>query len=183
MNDSTDSRRHQPLIAAYRDSFPTIDPSAYISATAVVIGDVVIGPDTGIWFGSILRGDVNEIRIGARTNIQDGTIIHVARAGQGTYVGDDVTVGHMAVLHACTVESGAFIGMKACVMDGAVVEGGAMVAAGALVTPGKRVPAGQLWAGSPARHLRDLTPEEVANIPRSAAHYVELAARYRGAAG
>jgi carbonic anhydrase/acetyltransferase-like protein (isoleucine patch superfamily) len=166
-------------ILPYRGATPSFDTTAFIAPGAVLVGDVRIGPDSGIWFGCVLRGDVNEIRIGARTNIQDGTIIHVSGNGQGTYVGDDVTVGHAALLHACTVESGAFIGMRACVMDGAVVESGAMVAAGALVTPGKRVRSGHLWAGSPARRVRDLTEEEVAGFAESAAFYAELARGYR----
>lgn len=168
------------LIMPYRKTSPVIAPTAFIAPTAVVIGDTEIGEETGIWFGCVVRGDVNEIRIGARTNIQDGTIVHVAARGQGCYIGDDITVGHMAILHACTLESGCFIGMKACIMDGAVVEGGAMVAAGALVTPGKRVPAGQLWGGSPARYIRDLRPEEITFFPESAAHYAALARTYRG---
>ena len=169
------------LIMPFKGTLPKIDPSAFIAPTAAVIGDVEIGPDTGIWFGCVVRGDVNEIRIGARTNIQDGTIIHVAAEGQGTYIGDDITVGHMALLHACTLESGCFIGMKACVMDGAYVESGAMVAAGALVTPGKRVKAGQLWAGSPARPIRELTEKDLAYFPVSARNYVKLAHSYRDA--
>ncbi|HEV7371280.1 gamma carbonic anhydrase family protein [Arenibaculum sp.] len=169
------------LILLHRGKTPQIDRTAFVAPTATVIGDVVIGEDSGIWFGCVVRGDVNEIRVGRRTNIQDGTVIHVASRGQGTYVGDGVTVGHMALLHACTVDDGAFIGMKACVMDGAVVESGAMVAAGALVTPGKRVPRGELWAGSPARKLRDLTADEIAGFARQAAHYVELAGSYRTA--
>jgi len=167
------------MIIPYRGSFPIVADSAFIAQTATVIGDVVIGPDSGIWFGCILRGDVNEIRVGARTNIQDSTVIHVASQGQGTYIGDDVTIGHMALLHACTLESGCFIGMKACVMDDAHVEPEAMVAAGALVTPGKRVPSGQLWAGTPARYVRDVTAEERAGFAASAAHYVKLARTYR----
>lgn len=163
----------------YRGTLPTIDPTAFIAANAVVIGDVVIGPETGIWFGCVVRGDVHEIRIGARTNIQDGTVIHVSSNIQGTYIGDDITVGHMALLHACTLESGCFIGMKACVMDGAVVETGAMVAAGALVAPGKRVKAGWLWAGIPAKPIRELSAEDLAYFPVSAQHYVELARAYR----
>ena len=167
------------IILPYRDVVPTIADDVFVAPGAVVIGDTVIGAGTGIWFGCVVRGDVNEIRIGARTNIQDGTVIHVTGGGHGTYIGDDVTVGHLALLHACTVESGGFIGMRACVMDGAVVESGAMVAAGSLVTPGKRVPAGQLWSGSPARHMRDLTDDEKAYIPRSADHYAQLAQAYR----
>jgi carbonic anhydrase/acetyltransferase-like protein (isoleucine patch superfamily) len=169
------------LILPYRGKAPRINPTAFVAPTATVIGDVVVGEDSGIWFGCVIRGDVNEIRIGRRTNIQDGTVIHVASRGQGTYVGDGVTVGHMALLHACTIEDGAFIGMKACVMDGAVVESGAMVAAGALVTPGKRVPRGELWAGSPARKLRDLTELETSGFARQAEHYVGLAGSYRTA--
>lgn len=167
------------LIRPYRGVHPMIDPSAFVAETAVVTGDVVIGPATGIWYGCVLRGDVNEIRIGARTNIQDGTVIHVARNGQGTYIGDDVTVGHLALLHACTLESGCFVGMKACVMDGALVESRAMVAAGALVTPGKRVKSGWLWAGSPAKPVRELTEEELAFLPVSAMQYSDLAREYR----
>jgi carbonic anhydrase/acetyltransferase-like protein (isoleucine patch superfamily) len=162
----------------YKGVLPKIGPRVWLAAGAQVIGDVEIGEDAGIWYNCVIRGDVNNIKIGARTNIQDGTVIHVSSTLQGTYIGADVTVGHMALLHACTVEDAAFIGMKACVMDGAYVESGAMVAAGALVTPGKRVPAGQLWGGSPARFMRDLTEEEKAYIPYSAKHYVELAARY-----
>ena len=167
------------LILPYKGVAPTIHETVFVAPTAVIIGDTEIGEESGIWFGCVVRGDVNIIRIGKRTNIQDGTIIHVASRGQGTFIGDDVTVGHMAVLHACTVESNAFIGMKACVMDGAYVETGAMVGAGALVTPGKRVKSGQLWAGSPAKYVRDLTLEEIAFFPESARHYAGLARTYR----
>jgi carbonic anhydrase/acetyltransferase-like protein (isoleucine patch superfamily) len=167
------------IIRPYRNVLPKIDPTAFVAETATVIGDVEIGPESGIWYGCVLRGDVNDIRIGARTNIQDGTVIHVSRGVQGTYIGDDITVGHMALLHACTLESGCFIGMKACIMDRAVVESGAMVAAGALVTPGKRVKGGWLWAGSPARPVRELTEEDLAYFPVSARHYANLATEYR----
>jgi gamma-carbonic anhydrase len=170
-----------PLILAYNGVLPRIDPSAFIAENAVIIGDVEIGPESSIWYGCVVRGDVNVIRIGARTNIQDGTIIHVAAKGQGTYIGDDITVGHMAVLHACTLESDCFVGMKACVMDGSYIESKAMVAAGALVTPGKRVKAGELWAGSPAKASRPLRDAEIAYFPESAAHYAALAAQYRDA--
>jgi carbonic anhydrase/acetyltransferase-like protein (isoleucine patch superfamily) len=156
-----------PLILPFGGKTPRIHPTAWIAPTAIVIGDVEIGPETGIWYGCVVRGDVNEIRIGARTNIQDGTVIHVAAEGQGTYIGDEITVGHMVLLHACTVESNAFVGMKSCVMDGAHVERHAMVAAGALLTPGKRVPSGELWGGSPARRIRDLTEAQLADWRKS----------------
>ena len=168
------------LILPYKTVMPKIGRNVFLAETAAVIGDVAIGDDSAVWFHCVVRGDVNDIKIGARTNIQDGTVIHVSSTLQGTYIGDDVTVGHMALLHACTIENAAFIGMQACVMDGAYVETGAMVAAGALVTPGKRVLSGQLWGGSPARYMRDLTPEEKAYIPYSARHYVRLAADYLG---
>ena len=157
---------------------PKIGQNVWIAPGSWIVGDVEIADDAGIWFNCVLRGDVNNITIGARTNIQDGTVIHVSSTLQGTYIGSDVTVGHSALLHACTIGDAAFIGMQACVMDGAYVESGAMVAAGALVTPGKRVPTGQLWAGSPAKFMRELTPQEKNYIPYSAKHYVDLAKNY-----
>jgi carbonic anhydrase/acetyltransferase-like protein (isoleucine patch superfamily) len=169
------------VILPYRGIMPKLAADVWIAPTASVIGDVEIGPGSGIWFGCVLRGDVHDIRIGARTNIQDGTVIHVNHAGPGTHIGDDVTVGHMALIHACTLETGSFVGMKACVMDEAVVEQGAMVAAGALVTPGKRVPAGQLWAGSPAVYRRDVTDKELAGFASTAERYAGLAREYLAA--
>lgn len=169
------------LILPHHGIIPTIAGTAFVAPTATVIGDTQIGADTGIWFQTVVRGDVNFIRIGARTNVQDGTIIHVTGGGDPTLIGDEVTIGHAAVLHACTLEDRAFVGMRACVMDGVVVEREAMVAAGALVTPGKRVPSGQLWAGSPARYMRDLTEAERAGIKASADRYVRFAAEYRTA--
>ena len=167
------------LIFPYEDTLPTIADDAFIAPNATIIGDVVIGADSGIWFNCLLRGDVNEIRVGERTNIQDGTIVHVSGPGQGTYIGNDITIGHMALIHACTLEDHSFVGMKATVMDDAVVESGAMVAAGALVTPGKRIPAGQLWGGTPARYLRDLGEGDLEIMRYTAPHYVKLAHRYR----
>lgn len=166
------------IIRPFAGKRPRIHPSAYIAAGAVIVGDVEIGEGSSIWHGCVLRGDVNDIRIGRNTNIQDGTVIHVSTLGQGTYVGDGVTVGHMALLHACTIGDGAFIGMKACVMDDCTVEGGAMLAAGALLTPGKTVPAGQMFAGSPAKPMRALSEKDLAIIARSADHYADLARRH-----
>lgn len=168
-----------PLIRPFKETLPTIDSEAFIAENAVIIGAVEIGADSSVWYGCTLRGDVNNIRIGQRTNIQDHTLIHVSSTGQGTYIGDDVTVGHSAVLHACTIGNMAFIGMQACIMDDAVVEDRAMVAAGALVTPGKRVLSGQLWGGSPARYMRDLTVEELNFLEFSAARYVKLSKAYK----
>jgi gamma-carbonic anhydrase len=162
----------------FQGVFPRIGKGVFL-ANAVVIGDVTIGDDSNLWFGVTVRGDVNSIRIGRGTNIQDGSVVHCTRHRFATMIGDHVTIGHMALLHGCTVQDGAFIGMKACIMDGVVVESGAMVAAGALVTPGKRVRSGELWAGSPARFLRALTQEESASLTETAAHYVDMARLYQ----
>ena len=166
---------------------PKIHPSAWIAPTAAVIGDVEIGPDCGIWFHCVLRGDTNFIRIGARTNIQDGTVLHVDspkpgdEAGHPTIIGEEVLIGHLAMVHGCILHDRAFVGLGAIVMDGCEIESGGMLAAGAMLTPGRRVPAGQLWAGRPAKHLRDLTPEEQAANLAGVFHYVELAKRHREA--
>jgi len=167
------------FILPYKGIMPKIHDSAFIAPSASIVGDVEIGADTNIWYNCAMRGDVHEIRIGERTNIQDGTVIHVTTDFSGAYIGSDVTVGHAAILHACTVEDFGFVGMQACAMDGSVVEGFAMLAAGALLTPGKRVPKGQLWAGRPAKYMRDLTDEEIAYIKWSAPHYVELGQEHK----
>ncbi len=167
------------LILPYKDIFPKIDETAFIAPSASIIGDVEVGESTNIWYGCVLRGDVHEIRIGKNTNIQDGTIVHVTTDVAGTYIGDSVTVGHNAILHACTVHDFGFVGMGACVMDNAVIESNAMLAAGALLTPNKRIPSGQLWAGSPAKYMRDLTEKELEYIKWSAPHYVELGQEHK----
>lgn len=167
------------LILPWKGVVPTIDPGCFIAPNATVIGDVVIGEGTSVWFGCVIRGDVHEIRIGARTNIQDGTVVHVTSGKLGTYIGSDVTIGHGAILHACTLEDACFIGMGATLLDGVVVESGAMVAAGAMVPPGKRVKAGELWSGNPAKLMRPLKPEEIEFFPKSAANYRSLADQYR----
>ena len=169
-------------ILSHHGVTPSVAADCFVAPTAVVIGDVVIGRQSSVWFGCVLRGDVHQIRVGDRTNIQDGTIVHVTHERFGCYIGSDITVGHGAILHACTLQDSCFIGMGATVMDGAVVESGAMVAAGALVTPGKVVKTGELWGGSPAKMLRRLTPQELEGFPKSTAHYAELGATYRGEA-
>lgn len=168
------------LLLPFRNKRPRIAPEAWVAANAVVIGEVELAAGANVWFGCVLRGDIAAIEVGADTNIQDGTVIHVSSKGDGrTRIGAGVTIGHMCLIHACTLEDASFVGMKACVMDGAVIESGAWVAAGAVVTPGKRVLKGQLWAGTPARYLRDVTPEEAQYIKTLPAHYVRLAREYR----
>ena len=166
------------LILPYKGIMPKIHERAFIAPNACIAGDVEIGEDSNIWFGVQMRGDVHEIRIGKRTNIQDGTIIHVTSGVAGTYIGDGVTVGHNSIIHACTLETNSFVGMGAIILDEVVVESGAMVAAGALVTPRKRVPKGELWAGNPARKLRDLTQADLDFFPVSAENYVRLSKEY-----
>jgi carbonic anhydrase/acetyltransferase-like protein (isoleucine patch superfamily) len=166
------------MLLSHKGVRPRIADNVFIAPTATVIGDVEIGTDTNIWFGCVIRGDVNVIRIGERTNIQDGTIVHVSREKFGTYIGSDITIGHMALIHACTLEDGCFVGMQATIMDGCVVESGAMIAAGALVTPGKRVGRHELWAGRPARLVRQLTETDRRSMAATAAHYVKLAGEY-----
>lgn len=169
------------FIYPYRGIMPKIHETAFIAPTASIIGDVEIGEGSNIWYGCVLRGDVNPIRIGKNTNIQDGTVIHTTSNFQGTVVGDDVTVGHLAILHACTVKDKGFVGMQACVMDGALVESMAMLAAGALLTPGKTVPSGQLWSGRPAKFMRDMNEEENKYLLWSAEHYRSLGQEHKKA--
>jgi carbonic anhydrase/acetyltransferase-like protein (isoleucine patch superfamily) len=168
-----------PLLICYRSIQPVIADDAWVAPNATVTGDTEIGAQTSIWFGCIVRGDVSPIRIGARVNIQDGTIIHVSSKGIGTFIGDEVSIGHMALIHACMLQTGSFVGMGAVVMDGAVVETGAMIAAGALVTPGKVVRTGQLWAGRPARFMRALTEADYEAFRYTVREYVELGQQYR----
>ncbi|MBK6897334.1 MAG: gamma carbonic anhydrase family protein [Alphaproteobacteria bacterium] len=167
------------FIYPYRGISPKIHETAFIAPSASIIGDVEIGEGTNIWYNCVLRGDVYNIKIGKNTNIQDGTVVHTTSDFQGTYIGDGVTVGHSAILHACTVEDFGFVGMQACVMDGAVVESMAMLAAGALLTPGKRVPKGQLWAGRPAKFMREMMEEENRYILWSAEHYRKLGQEHK----
>lgn len=165
-------------VLPYKTILPTLGKNVWVADNAAVAGDVHIGEGSSVWFGAQMRGDVHEIRIGARTNIQDNAVLHVTRNLSGTYIGDDVTIGHGAILHACTVQNECLIGMGAIILDEAVVEERAMVAAGALVTPKKRIPSGQLWGGSPAKYMRDLNEEELNFLKISADNYVRLAKEY-----
>jgi carbonic anhydrase/acetyltransferase-like protein (isoleucine patch superfamily) len=148
------------MIETINKKTPQVDPTAFIAPGAVVLGDVELGPQASVWYGCVLRGDINWIRVGAKTNLQDGTIIHVAYRGQGTQVGSEVVVGHRVVLHSCTVGDQALIGIGAVVLDRARIGAGAIVAAGAVVSPGMEVPAGALAAGVPAKVIREITPEQ-----------------------
>jgi carbonic anhydrase/acetyltransferase-like protein (isoleucine patch superfamily) len=143
------------------------------------VGDVVVGPESSIWFGAVVRGDVNAVRIGARTNVQDQTVVHVTGGTHPTVVGDDVTIGHRVVLHGCTVHDRCLVGIGAIVLDGAVVGPDAMVGAGALVPPGMVVPPRTLVLGAPAKVKRELTAAELEHLLASARRYADLAARYR----
>src|SRR5580692_2246425 len=158
---------------------PKVAPDAFIAPTAAVIGDVVIGSETGIWFHCLVRGDLQFIHIGARTNIQDGTVIHVDSGEFSTTIGDDVTVGHNAVIHACTLKNRAFVGISATVLDGAVIEEGGMLAAGGLLTPGKVIGPNELWIGAPAKFKRVMDAEERTRFDRNAEVYRALAKQFR----
>jgi len=167
-------------IRNYLDIAPSIAASAFIDETALVIGDVTIGEDASLWPMVVARGDVNSITIGARTNIQDGSVLHVTAdnefnpGGSPLIVGEDVTVGHGAILHACTIGNFSLVGMGATLLDGAVIEDHVMVGAGALVAPGKTLESGYLYVGSPARQARPLKEKELAWLEYSSGHYVAL---------
>lgn len=148
------------MIEAVNKKMPQVDPTAFVAPGAVVLGDVELGPQASVWYGCVLRGDINWIKVGAKTNLQDGTIVHVAHRGQGTSVGSEVVVGHRVVLHSCTVGDQALIGIGAVVLDRAQIGAGAIVAAGAVVPPGMEVPPGALVAGVPAKVIREVTPEQ-----------------------
>jgi carbonic anhydrase/acetyltransferase-like protein (isoleucine patch superfamily) len=173
-------------VRPYREWTPVIGRGAWIDPAATVIGRVTVGEDASIWPGAVVRGDVNGISIGARTSIQDGSVLHVAssRLAGGTgiplVIGEECTVGHGVILHACTVGARCLVGMGAIVMDGAVVGDEAIIGAGALVTAGTRVPPRTLWTGSPARQRRALEAKEIAFLAESAAHYVKLKDDYCG---
>jgi carbonic anhydrase/acetyltransferase-like protein (isoleucine patch superfamily) len=171
------------VVRAYGGKRPVIGRGVFLAETCAVIGDVEIGEDSSIWYGTTVRGDVMPIRIGARTSIQDNTVIHVTSERFGTIVGSDCTIGHSVILHACTVEDSCLIGMGAIVLDGARVGRGSFVGAGALVTPGTNIPPGSLVLGSPARVKRPVSDTEREQIDYGAKHYVELARRYLAGEG
>lgn len=176
-------------IISYRNITPTIDQSVFVAPNSILSGDVKIGKNSGIWYGCVLRGDVTTITIGENTNIQDNCVVHGTRPnhaqnktgadGAPVTIGDGVTIGHGAIIHACTIEDYSFVGMGAIVMDLARVEKFGMLAAGAVLTPGKTVKSGQIWAGNPARYFRDMSESEKNYIKTSADNYAELAQEYK----
>lgn len=176
--DPASAARPEVTILPWQGTWPRIDPSAFIAPGCRIIGNVEIGADASIWYNCVIRADVNRVVIGARSNIQDGSVIHcdsaTAGAPQGfaTVIGEDVLVGHMAMLHGCTLQDRAFVGLGAIVMNGCIVESDAMLAAGAMLTPAKRVASGQLWGGRPAAYMRDLPSKPGES---GAAHYVRMA--------
>lgn len=178
------SQNGGPIIESFMGLSPEISQSAFLASSAVISGAVRIGDDVSIWHNVTLRGDANYITIGKGTNIQDNSCVHIDSSRYPTIIGDYVTIGHSAIIHACTLGDESFVGMGAIVMDGAVIEPQAMVAAGAMVTPGKTVPSGELWAGRPAKKMRDLTEAEIAELRISALRYIEFGRAYRlGEAG
>jgi len=171
----------QPTILTYGGKTPLIDADAFVAPGARVIGDVEIGSGASIWYNVVIRGDVNYIRVGARTNIQDGSVVHVSRGMQPTIIGEDVLIGHLAMVHGCELHDRAFVGFGAIVMDGCVIESDGMLAAGAMLTPGKRIPSGQLWSGRPAKYMRDLTAQDMAANQMGVAGYVQEARLHKAA--
>jgi carbonic anhydrase/acetyltransferase-like protein (isoleucine patch superfamily) len=171
------------MIRGYAGKKPELGARVFVAENAAVIGDVVIGDESSIWYSTTVRGDVMPIRIGARTSIQDNTVIHVTSDFSGTTIGSDCTVGHSAIIHACTVEDFCLIGMGSILLDGARIGTGSLVGAGALVTPGTDIPPGSLVIGSPAKVKRPLNDKEREQIRYGAAHYVELARAYLAGEG
>lgn len=165
-------------IIPFGGKVPQIHPDAFIAPGCRIIGDVTIEAGASIWYNCVIRADVNRVVIGARTNVQDGSVIHCDSAKPGrpegfpTLIGEDVLIGHLAMVHGCILHDRAFVGLGAIVMDGTVIESDGMLAAGAMLTPGKRLPARQLWSGRPAAYMRDLSDEAIAEMQRGVAHYV-----------
>ena len=161
------------MLLSFKDKTPQIDLSAYIVHSAIVIGDVIIDKESSVWFNAVIRGDVNHIRIGKRTNIQDGCVLHVARKNFPLIIGDEVTVGHNVTLHACNISSRCLIGMGAIVMDGTKIGENCIIGAGTLITPKSIIPSGSMVVGTPGKVKRKLTDNEIKSIHDSADHYVD----------
>ncbi len=176
------------MLRPFRSVLPKVHPTAFVDQSAQVIGDVEIGEESSVWMNVVIRGDVNSIRIGDRTNIQDGTVIHVTHdgpygtpGGLATVIGEDVTIGHGAIVHACVIEDACLVGMGSTILDGAIVRKNGFVGAGALIPPGKTVGSGELWLGNPARCVRRLSEAEIGQLYYSAQHYLRLKDQYLSA--
>jgi carbonic anhydrase/acetyltransferase-like protein (isoleucine patch superfamily) len=167
----------------FRGKRPQIDPTAFVAESAQLIGDVRLGPESSVWFHTVLRGDDNFIEVGAGTNVQDGSIVHVENDRTPTVIGRDCVIGHNAIIHGCTIGDGCLIGMGAIILSGARLGANCIVAAGAVVPEGREFPARSLLMGVPAKALRAITDEELAGISRGARHYRELAREYRNPIG
>ena len=177
--------QNSSVLRPYRDRFPTLGQRAYVDPAASVIGDVVLGDDVSVWPFTVIRGDVNFVRIGDRTNIQDGTVVHVSHDGPhaklggfATVIGADCTIGHKAIVHACRIEDACLVGMGSTVLDGAVIQQHGFLGAGALLPPGKVMGAGEMWLGAPAKFARKLSDAEIEALFYSAGHYVKLKDEY-----
>ncbi|MGI9553890.1 MAG: gamma carbonic anhydrase family protein [Thermodesulfobacteriota bacterium] len=166
------------MIKTFMHKSPKIDKSVFIAEDAVVVGEVEIGQDSSVWFKSVIRGDVNYITIGNRTNIQDCSVLHVTTDTHPLIIGNDITVGHRAILHGCTVNDRVLIGMGSIVLDGVVIESDSLIAAGSVITPGTHIPRGKMIMGIPAVVKRDLSEAEIEEIKKSAANYVKNAGNY-----
>ncbi len=165
-------------IETFEGKAPDIADDVFVAATASIIGDVTVGSGSSIWYSCVLRGDDHSIVVGKNTSVQDGSILHATLGGEPTILGDDVVIGHGAILHSCTIGDGSLVGMGATLLDGAVMEPGSMLAAGALLTPNKRVPSGELWGGSPARKLRDMNEKDYEYLKWDTEHYIKTARKY-----
>jgi carbonic anhydrase/acetyltransferase-like protein (isoleucine patch superfamily) len=166
------------MIYDFKDKTPDIDDSCFIAPSVDVIGDVSIGKDSSIWFGSVLRGDMHYIEIGSRSNIQDNCTVHVTTGLHPTIIGSEVTVGHNVIIHGCEIEDRCLIGMGAIIMDGAVIGSGSLIGAGALVSPGTVIPPNSLVVGLPGKVIRETTEEEKAEIIERAQHYIDFSKKY-----
>lgn len=183
MDDQARVSAPKGLLLPYEGIMPRVAPDVFLAPGAIVVGDVEIGARSSVWYNVVIRADVGVVRIGEGTNLQDGTVVHVTGGAYDTHIGNDVLVGHLCMIHGCKVHDRAFIGMKSTLLDGVVVEEDAMVAAGAVVTPNKVVKSGELWAGAPAKKMRDMTPEEMAQRAKAAPGYAVSAAAHMRSLG
>jgi len=172
-----------PVVRVFDGIIPSLDASCFLAETAVVIGDVVIGPHSSVWYGAVLRGDVMPIRVGARTSIQDNAVVHVTNGVSGTVIGSGITIGHGAIIHACTIEDDCLIGMGSIILDGARIGRGSVVGAGALVPPNTDIPPGSRVLGVPAKIRGEVSEQERQWITSAAEQYVRLTERYLASAG